>query len=317
MKRLQRLRSSALIRDLTADTTIRRNQLIQPLFVVQSVKQDETVPGLPGVTRQSIPTLLKQVESDLQAGVSQFLLFVIPSSKADHNFDFGYIEQAVSSLKEQFKGSMNLWVDTCLCSSTSHGHCCVFDKDGKPDLTGSTGELARMALTAAQAGADGVAPSDMQDGRVARIRALLDDKGLDLTPIMSYSTKFASNLYGPFRVAADSAPRFGDRKSYQLDVRNRSEAIASSIRCAEEGADLLMVKPGITSLDLIAPIHEATGRPVGAYQVSGEYASLHFLAQNGLAVFENALVETWFSLRRGGAQFIITYGARLAGKLGI
>jgi len=178
-------------------------------------------------------------------------------------------------------------------------------------------ELARSAVAFAEAGADGISPSDMMDGRVARIRVALDDKGFKLTPIMSYSTKFASNFYGPFRNAADSAPQFGDRRGYQLDVRNRSGAIAASVRCAEEGADMLMVKPGMTSLDLIRPIHEATDLQVGAYQVSGEYGGLSVLAEQGLIKFEEALLETWHVFKRAGAQYIITYGARYGKQLGI
>jgi porphobilinogen synthase len=157
----------------------------------------------------------------------------------------------------------------------------------------------------------------MNDGRVAHLRAALDKGGFDLAPIMSYSTKFASNYYGPFRDAADSAPQFGDRKSYQLDVRNRNDALASSRRCAEEGADLLMVKPGQPSADLIRPIHEQTGLPVGAYQVSGEYTSLVLLARENFLNFEAGLLESWYNLRRAGASYIITYGARLAQTLGL
>ena len=169
-----------------------------------------------------------------------------------------------------------------------------------------------LGLTYVKAGADGISPSDMNDGRVAHLRAALDGAGYDIAPIMSYSTKFASNFYGPFREAADSAPQFGDRKSYQLDVRNRSDALASSRRCAEEGADLLMVKPGQPSADLIRPIHEQTGLPVGAYQVSGEFTSLVLLARENFVNFDAALVESWHNLRRAGASYIITYGARLA-----
>jgi porphobilinogen synthase len=185
------------------------------------------------------------------------------------------------------------------------------------DLSATLEELANSAVAFAEAGADGISPSDMMDGRVARIRAALDAKGFDPVPIMSYSTKFASNFYGPFRNAADSAPQFGDRRHYQLDVRNRTDAINSSIRCAEEGADLLMVKPGMTSLDLIRPINEQTGRQVGAYQVSGEYAGMALLAEQGLIKFEEALLETWHVFKRAGAQYIITYGARYAQRLGV
>jgi len=185
------------------------------------------------------------------------------------------------------------------------------------NLSATLDELAKSAVAFAEAGADGISPSDMMDGRVARIREALDENGFDLVPIMSYSTKFASNFYGPFRNAADSAPQFGDRRHYQLDVRHRTDAINASRRCAEEGADLLMVKPGMTSLDLIRPISEQTGRQVGAYQVSGEYAGLALLAEQGLIRFEEALLETWHVFKRAGAQYIITYGARYGRQLGI
>jgi len=192
----------------------------------------------------------------------------------------------------------------------------VLDEQGIK-LEQTLDELGRSAVAFAEAGADGISPSDMMDGRVARIRAALDENGFNLVPVMSYSTKFASNFYGPFRNAADSAPQFGDRRHYQLDVRNRSDALASSVRCAEEGADLLMVKPGLTSLDLIRPIHERTALQVGAYQVSGEYAGMSLLAEQGLIKFEEALLETWHVFKRAGAQYIITYGARYAKQLGI
>ncbi len=317
MQRLQRIRSSQLLRDLTADTHLSRAQLIQPLFAVEGITADEPVPGLRGVNRSSIENLLRQTEADLQAGVTQFILFTVPSERRDGKFSADFAQKAISSMRESFGSSMALWVDTCLCSYTTHGHCCVFDKGGRADLEETQNELATLAKAYIEAGADGVAPSDMQDGRVGAIRAMLDAAGRDLAPIMSYSTKFASSFYGPFRVAADSAPKFGDRKQYQLDFRNRNEAIASSLRCAEEGADLLMVKPALLSLDLIAPIHEAAGRPVGAYQVSGEFASLHYLAEAGMCRFENALLETLYSIRRAGARYIITYAARMAKELGI
>lgn len=317
MQRLQRIRSSQLLRDLTADTQLSRSQLIQPLFAVEGIKADEPVPGLRGVNRSNIENILKQIESDLKAGVTQFILFTVPSERRDRKFSADFAQKAISSMRETFGSNMALWVDTCLCSYTTHGHCCTFDKGGRADLEETQNELATLAKAYIDAGADGVSPSDMQDGRVAAIRQMLDASGHDLAPIMSYSTKFASSFYGPFRVAADSAPKFGDRKQYQLDFRNRNEAIAASVRCAEEGADLLMVKPGLLSLDLIAPIHEVTGRPVGAYQVSGEFASLHYLAEAGMCRFENALLETLYSIRRAGAQYIITYAARMAKDLGI
>ena len=316
MKRLMRLRASQHLRDLCAETEFNRAQLIQPFFVVEGLVQAEPIPGLRGNVRHNLSSALKMIEQDLAAGVTHFLLFPVPAEKKESGFSHDATQKTVSEIKRQFGDALCLWIDTCLCSYTTHGHCAVLDEKGiKIDET--LNELANSAVAFAEAGADGISPSDMMDGRVARIRAALDDQGFNLTPVMSYSTKFASNFYGPFRNAADSAPQFGDRRGYQLDVRNRSGAIAASVRCAEEGADILMVKPGLTSLDLIRPISEATGLQVGAYQVSGEYGGLSVLAEQGLIKFEEALVETWHVFKRAGAQYIITYGARYAKSLGI
>jgi porphobilinogen synthase len=316
MKRLMRLRSSQHLRDLCAETEFNRAQLIQPFFVVEGLNNEEPIAGLRGNVRHNIPSALRQIEKDLQDGVTQFLLFPVPAQKKESGFDHQSTHKTISEIRKQFGKNLCLWIDTCLCSYTTHGHCAVLDEKGIR-IEETLDELAKSAVTFAEAGADGISPSDMMDGRVARIRAALDENGFGLVPVMSYSTKFASNFYGPFRNAADSAPQFGDRRHYQLDVRNRNDALASSVRCAEEGADLLMVKPGLTSLDLIRPIHEQTGRQVGAYQVSGEYAGLALLAEHGLIKFDEALLETWHVFKRAGAQYIITYGARYAKQLGI
>jgi porphobilinogen synthase len=316
MKRLMRLRATQHLRDLCAETGFNRAQLIQPFFVVEGLKEDEPIAGLRGNVRLSIPSALRQIENDLKDGVTQFLLFPVPGKKRESEFDHAFERDLISQIKKQFGSSICLWVDTCLCAYTTHGHCAVLNEKGI-DLATTLDELGNSALAFAEAGADGISPSDMMDGRVGRIRSMLDENGFDLVPVMSYSTKFASNFYGPFRNAADSAPQFGDRKAYQLDVRNRTDALACSARCASEGADLLMVKPGLTSLDLIAPINAATHLQVGAYQVSGEYAGLSLLADNGLIDFDRGLIETWQVFKRAGAQFIITYGARYAKGLGI
>ena len=316
MKRLMRLRSSQHLRDLCAETEFNRAQLIQPFFVVEGLAKEEPIAGLRGTVRHTVASALKQIELDLADGVTQFLLFPVPAEKKDGKFTHQLTHETISEIRRQFGSSLCLWVDTCLCSYTTHGHCAVMTDKGI-DLSATLDELANSAVAFAEAGADGISPSDMMDGRVARMRAALDEKGFDLVPIMSYSTKFASNFYGPFRNAADSAPQFGDRRHYQLDVRNRTDAINCSIRCADEGADLLMVKPGMTSLDLIRPINQQTGRQVGAYQVSGEYAGLVLLAEQGLIKFDEALLETWHVFKRAGAQYIITYGARYAQRLGI
>jgi len=316
MKRLMRLRATRHLRDLCAETEFNRAQLIQPFFVVEGLQTDQPIAGLRGNVRLSISSAVRQIENDLKDGVTHFLLFPVPGEKKTSNFDHKFERRIISEIRQQFGSNLCLWVDTCLCAYTTHGHCAVLSESAI-DLPATLDELGKSALVFAEAGADGISPSDMMDGRVAHIRARLDEQGHDLVPVMSYSTKFASNFYGPFRSAADSAPQFGDRRHYQLDVRNRSDALAASRRCAEEGADLLMVKPGLTSLDLIGPIKEQTELQVGAYQVSGEYAGLSLLADNGLIDFERGLLETWQVFKRAGAQFIITYGARHARQLGI
>jgi porphobilinogen synthase len=312
-----RLRQSPHLRDLVAETTFSVNQLIQPLFIVESLKGAEPIAGLGDNARLSDVEALDVIGSDLEQGVRHFLLFAVPHHKAAHDLRFDSAARAVAAIKKHFGDRLHLWVDVCLCSSTDHGHCSLLDGSGRLDLEPTLDALSAYAVAVADAGADGVSPSDMMDGRTSHIRAALDARGHARVPVMSYSTKFASKFYGPFRSAADSAPKHGDRKHYQIDVRSRADAIASSVRCAEEGADLLMVKPGMTSIDLIRPIQEATGKLVGAYQVSGEYASLLGLARDGLADFEPAYLETLHVFRRAGAAYVITYGARQARALGL
>jgi len=317
MKRLQRLRATAPLRDMVSELGFSQAQLIQPLFLAEGITKEEPLSGLPGNSRHTLGSLLTQFEKDMAAGVRQFLLFPVPAHKSNRNFAAEFVGTALQQMRQRAGNDAAIWVDTCLCSFTKSGHCHVHDARGRQDLAATHAALGSLALTYVKNGADGVSPSDMNDGRVAHLRSVLDGAGFDLAPIMSYSTKFASNFYGPFRDAADSAPQYGDRKSYQLDVRNRTDALASSRRCAEEGADLLMVKPGQPSADLIRPIHEQTGLPVGAYQVSGEYTSLVLLAKETFVNFDAALVESWYNLRRAGASYIITYGARLARGLGL
>jgi porphobilinogen synthase len=317
MKRLQRLRATVALRDLVSEIGFGQSQLIQPLFLAEGVTQEEPLSGLPGNSRHTLASLLTQFEKDLSAGVRQFILFPVPARKSNRSFQAEFVGTALGQMRQRAGNDAAIWVDTCICSFTETGHCCVHDSRGQQDLAATHSALGVLGLTYVKAGADGIAPSDMNDGRVAYLRAALDKAGFDIAPIMSYSTKFASNFYGPFRDAADSAPQFGDRRSYQLDVRNRSDALASSRRCAEEGADLLMVKPGQPSADLIRPIAEQTGLPVGAYQVSGEYTSLVLLSREKFLDFDAGLLESWYNLRRAGATFIITYGARLARGLGL
>ena len=317
MKRLQRLRRTQALRDLCAETGFGAAQLIQPLFLDAAASQPALIPGLLDNRTHSAASLLAQVDADLAAGVRHFLLFPVPRDKRERGFSADFAATSIARIRERCGDSASLWVDTCLCSFAHSGHCCLFDAQGRQDLAATLTELNCLALTYASAGADGVSPSDMNDGRVAAMRGQLDAAGHELLPIMSYSSKFASSLYGPFRIAAQSTPQHGNRRSYQLDVRSRRDAIAASLRCAEEGADLLMVKPGMSSIDLLAPIIAATQKPVGAYQVSGEYASLVLLAREGLGDFDALLLESWQVLRRAAASFIITYGARHARRLGL
>jgi porphobilinogen synthase len=311
-----RLRRSAHLRELCAETSFSTAHLVQPLFVVEDLAQPEPIAGLDGNRRLPLDVALDVIAEDVAAGVRHFLLFAVrrSGSAAGHG---AFAATVVNAIKRGFGEAIHLWVDICLCSSTADGHCAISRRDGQIDLDATLLALEQMTMRVADAGADGVSPSDMMDGRTARLRRALDDGGHAAVPIMSYSTKFASKFYGPFRAAAASAPKHGTREHYQIDVRARTDAIQSSVRCAAEGADLLMVKPALTSLDLIAPIKEAAGRLVGAYQVSGEYAALCALGRDGLADFDAALLETWHVFRRAGCAYVISYGARRARSLGV
>jgi porphobilinogen synthase len=311
-----RLRQTPHLRDLCAETEFTAAHFVQPFFVVEGARGAEPILGLGDNARLGEREMLDVIAADLKAGVRHFLMFAVPQEKRVGGLSFAHAARPVAALKRAFGHDLHLWVDVCLCSSTDHGHCAILDSKGDIDLPPTLDALTRYAVEVADAGADGVSPSDMMDGRVRAMRAGLDAAGHQRVPIMSYSTKFASRFYGPFRNAADSSPKSGDRRHYQIDVRSRTDAIQSSVRCAEEGADLLMVKPGMTSIDLIAPIAAVTGKLVGAYQVSGEYASLVGLAREGLADFDGALVETWQVFRRAGAAYVISYGARKARALG-
>jgi porphobilinogen synthase len=309
-----RLRRTAHLRDLCAETSFTTAHLVQPVFVVEGLAAAEPIAGLDGNLRLPLAGALDIIADDAAAGVRHVLLFAVPRPGSPYG---AFAATAVDAIKRACGDAIHLWVDICLCSSTADGHCAISHDNGRIDLDATLDALAQMTTRVADAGADGVSPSDMMDGRTARLRQALDERGHGAVPIMSYSTKFASKFYGPFRSAAASAPKHGTREHYQIDVRARTDAIQSSVRCAGEGADLLMVKPGLTSLDLIAPIKEATGRLVGAYQVSGEYAALCALGRDGLADVDAALLETWHVFRRAGCAYVITYAARRARTLGI
>lgn len=314
MRELRRIRKNQNIRDLVDTTGFNYKKLIQPLFIVEGLEKREAMSSLPGVYRDNYNSVLNQIESDMSFGVRHFLLFLVPQNKSNSIIPEKFYESVIGGIKKIFPDSF-IWVDTCMCSLTTHGHCGLFNDKNEINTKSSVEMLSRIALSYARGGADGIAPSDMMDGRVKSHRAILDQNGFSEIPIMSYSTKFKSSFYGPFREAADSAPHFGDRSTYQLDVRNAYDSIACSVRDMEEGADLLMVKPGMTAIDLIRPIAEKTEMPVGAYQVSGEFASLALLAEKGLCNFEAALVETWQVFARAGSSYLITYAARRGNEL--
>lgn len=314
---LRRLRQNRHILDLTASVTLTPQKFIQPLFVAEGLREKQAVPGLPHVFQETPASLLKQVEQDLEQGISKFLLFGVPGQKSEQNFDVSFTSNQIHVLKKTFGTDIWLATDVCLCSHSVHGHCGVLHVDGAHiDNGASVQELAQVALAYAQAGADCVAPSDMMDSRVQGIRTLLQENGLERTVLMSYSSKFSSSFYGPFRVAADSTPRFHalkDRTSYQLSPYNYADALRSSLRDRDEGADILMVKPGMPYLDVLYRLsQEMPDMPWAAYEVSGEYAAVEALGEKGLMSPQLAHVEAWTAFFRAGASMLISYGSRFA-----
>jgi porphobilinogen synthase len=314
---LRRLRQDPHIRALTREARPHPEQFIQPLFVVEGIAQREVIPGLPGVYRDTPASLLAQVEADLKAGVSKFLLFGVPAQHRLKAIDWSFTSGQIASLRKRFGKDIWLAVDVCLCSSTPHGHCGVLNDNGDHvDNAASVVELVAAARAYANAGADCVAPSDMMDGRIGAIRNDLDSHGLERTVLMSYAAKFHSNFYGPFRVAADSAPKtasgLSDRASYQIDPSRAGDALLSVERDIAEGADILMVKPGLPYLDILADLSSRYAQPWAVYEVSGEYAGIELLAEQGLANRASAHREAWTAFVRAGASMIISYGARHA-----
>ncbi|HEV7631412.1 MAG TPA: porphobilinogen synthase [Steroidobacteraceae bacterium] len=314
---LRRLRQDPHIRALTREVRPVAEQFIQPLFVAEGTRERLAIPGLAGVYQDTPATLLRQIEADMQAGVSKFLLFGVPAAKQSQAIDWSFTAGQIAAIKRRFGADLWLAVDVCLCSSTPHGHCGVLNPEGDHvDNVASVRELAAAAAAYATAGADCVAPSDMMDGRIAAIRDALDAADRDRVLLMSYAAKFHSNFYGPFRVAADSAPKgdtkLGDRSSYQIDPARPGDALLSVERDVAEGADILMVKPGLPYLDILADLSRQFPQPWAVYQVSGEYASIELLAGQGLADRIGAHREAWTALVRAGASMVISYGARNA-----
>jgi porphobilinogen synthase len=321
--RLRRLRSTAAIRSLVRETHLRPEALIYPLFICEGEGIRREISSMPGVFNLSIDEALKEIKHCAELGIGGVLLFGIPSEKDEQGSGAwaadGIVQrglQAIKSIKES--ESLVVIADVCLCEYTSHGHCGIVHRDGdhfEVENDSSVALIAKAAVSLAEAGADIVAPSDMMDGRILRIRDALDVAGKQNTPILSYASKFASAFYGPFRDAADSAPQFGDRRTYQMDGANLREAMREIEQDIAEGADMLLMKPAMPYLDVIREARNRFDLPMGAYQVSGEYSMLHAAFQRGWLESERAMLESLLSIRRAGADFIVTYFAKDAAKL--
>ena len=310
--RPRRMRQSETFRAMIRETRLSPEQLIYPLFVLPGKGVREPVPSMPGVFRLSVDQLAAEARDCLALGVRSVLLFGLPDKKdglgSGAYAKNGIVQQAIRELKNRAP-EMTVVTDVCLCEYTDHGHCgCLAGEEVDNDATLEL--LAKTALSHAQAGADMVAPSDMMDGRVSEIRTALDEENFHNVPIMSYAVKYASAFYGPFRDAAECAPRFGDRRGYQMDPANSREALREATLDVDEGADILMVKPAIAYLDIIARLHDEFDLPVAAYQVSGEYAMIKAAAERGWIDGERVMAESLIAIRRAGADIILTYFAK-------
>jgi porphobilinogen synthase len=321
--RMRRMRRSEPLRALVRETSLEPGDLIYPLFICPGKGVRNPISSMPGVFNLSVDEAVREAEEAAQLGIGGLLLFGLPETKDEQGTgsweENGIVQQALRALRQSPAAKkLVLIADVCLCEYTSHGHCGVVTKSGDAfdvDNDASLELLARTAVSQAQAGADVVAPSDMMDGRVSAIRKALDAAGLKQTPILSYASKFASAFYGPFREAADSAPQFGDRRSYQMDGANLREAMREIDLDIEEGADMILMKPAMPYLDVVRAARERVDVPIGAYQVSGEYSMLHAAFQKGWLDQNRAMLESLLGIRRAGADFIVTYFAKDAAKL--
>ena len=315
--RPRRLRESPLLRSMVRETSLRIDDFVYPLFAVHGRGVREPIGSMPGQHRLSIDELLKECKDAASMGIPAVLLFGLPRDKdprgSEAYAEDGIIQQAVRAVKDTIPDLLVI-TDVCLCEYTSHGHCGVVE-DGRVKNDPTLELIARTAVSHAEAGADLVAPSDMMDGRVSAIREGLDEAGYPETPIMAYSAKYASAFYGPFREAADSTPQFGDRRSYQMDPANAMEAMREVALDVDEGADIVMVKPALPYLDVIARVKGEFGLPVAAYSVSGEYAMLKAAGQLGWLDEDRAVLEALTGIRRAGADIIISYFAKDAARL--
>jgi porphobilinogen synthase len=303
---------------MVQETRLRREDLIYPMFVVPGKGVRQEITSMPGVFRFSVENLVEEVKAVADLGVPAVLLFGLPQKKDETGSEAAYpkgaVQQAVRQLKKQVPGLVVI-TDVCLCGYTSHGHCGLLRPGGEVDNDATLEILAQVAVSHAQAGADIVAPSDMMDGRVGAIREALDEVGLEMTAILSYAVKYASSFYGPFRDAAESAPQFGDRRAYQMDPANAREAVREAALDVEEGADILMVKPALPYLDILARMRPEFDLPLAAYQVSGEYAMIKAAAQKGWLDETAVMLESLLSIKRAGADLILTYFAKQAAQL--
>jgi len=320
---MRRLRRSESLRALVRETAVERGDLIYPLFLCPGEGVRREISSMPGVFNLSVDEAVREAEEAARLGLGGLLLFGLPESKDEQGTgawdENGIVQQGLRALKESPAAKkLVLIADVCLCEYTSHGHCGVVVETGEGfavENDSSLDLLSRAAVSLAQAGADVVAPSDMMDGRVAAIRHALDDEGCEDTPILSYASKFASAFYGPFREAADSAPQFGDRKTYQMDGANLREALREIDLDIEEGADMILMKPAMPYLDVILAARDRVDVPIGAYQVSGEYSMLQAAFQRGWLDRNRAILESLLGIRRAGADFAVTYFAKEAAKL--
>jgi porphobilinogen synthase len=310
--RLRRLRKTGVLRELVRETTLTPADLVYPMFV-QLGEERTPVAAMPGVERMSISHAVEEAREAEALGIPALLLFGVPAEKDEQGSgaydDEGVVQLAVRAIKDAHPELLVI-TDVCLCAYTSHGHCGVVLEDGTVDNDLSLELLAKTAISHAGAGADAVAPSDMMDGRVGALRSQLDAEGHKDLPIVAYSAKFASAFYGPFREAADSAPAFGDRRSYQMDPANSDEAVREALLDVEEGADMVMVKPALPYLDVIRRVKDATRVPVAAYNVSGEYAMVKAAAAAGYLDERSTVLESLTAIRRAGADIVITYHAK-------
>jgi porphobilinogen synthase len=316
--RPRRLRKNELIRRMVRETKLSVDDLIYPLFAAAGKGIRKEVPSMPGVFQLSVENLVKEVKEVRSLGIPSVLLFGIPAKKdpvgSDACSDKGIVQTAVRAIKDAVPGILVI-TDVCFCEYTDHGHCGILTREGDVDNDATLAILAESALSHARAGADLVAPSDMMDGRVAAIRKALDGEGFAGTPILSYAAKYASGFYGPFRDAAESTPRSGDRRSYQMDPPNAREALREVAQDVREGADIVMVKPALAYLDIVRSVREAFDLPVAAYNVSGEYSLVKAAAKLGWVDGERVMMEILVAIKRAGADLILTYSAKEAARV--